>query len=202
MEKQIIISIGREFGSEGHKVAEMVAERLQLKLYDRNFLEEVAQEKDMDIDHVEVHDEKPRNRLLSRRVGAHTNSIEAHVAQMQFDYMRKLADSGESFVIVGRCAETVLRDNENLLSIFILGDKEEKLKHVMEKYQLNEFDASIKIKRHDRKRKFYHNEYSDYKWGDSRGYDLCINSSKLHIDKVVDLIVYYVQHRTVDAENA
>lgn len=195
MEKQIMISISREFGSCGRQIAEKVAEDLGLSLYDRNLLDAIAKEKDMNVEHLEKFDEKPRNPILSRSVGGHSNSMEENLVKMQFEYLQKKADNGESFVVVGRCAETALKGREGLVSIFVLGDKEEKLLHVKDKYQLSDSEATLKMVRHDTKRKAYHNRYSDFKWGDSRGYDLCINSSKLGIEKTASVIENYVKER-------
>lgn len=195
MEKQIMISISREFGSCGRQIAEKVAEDLGLSLYDRNLLDAIAKEKDMNVEHLEKFDEKPRNPILSRSVGGHSNSMEENLVKMQFEYLQKKADNGESFVVVGRCAETALKGREGLVAIFVLGDKEEKLLHVKDKYQLSDSEATLKMVRHDTKRKAYHNRYSDFKWGDSRGYDLCINSSKLGIEKTASVIENYVKER-------
>lgn len=195
MEKQIMISISREFGSGGRQIAEKVAEDLGLPLYDRSLLDAIAKEKNIDVEHLQKFDEKPRNLILSRSVGGHSNSIEENLVKMQFEYLQRKADGGESFVVLGRCAETALKGKEGLVSVFILGDKEEKLVHVKDKYQLSDSEAVLKMVRHDTKRKAYHNRYSDFKWGDSRGYDLCINSSRLGIEKTAAMIESYVKER-------
>lgn len=195
MEKQIMISISREFGSGGRQIAEKVAEDLGLPLYDRGLLDAIAKEKNIDVEHLQKFDEKPRNLILSRSVGGHSNSIEENLVKMQFEYLQRKADGGESFVALGRCAETALKGKEGLVSVFILEDKEEKLVHVKDKYQLSDSEAALKMVRHDTKRKAYHNRYSDFKWGDSRGYDLCINSSRLGIEKTAAMIESYVKER-------
>lgn len=195
MEKQIIISISREFGSGGRQIAEKVAEDLGLPLYDRNLLDAIAEEKDINAEHLQKFDEKPRNLILSRSVSGHSNSMEENIVKMQFEYLQKKADSGESFVVLGRCAETALKGRDGLVSVFVLGDKEEKLTHVKDKYQLSDTEATLKMMRHDKRRKMYHNQYSDFKWGDSRGYDLCINSSRLGIEKTAAMIESYVKER-------
>ena len=195
MGKQVIISISREYGSGGHEIAKIRAERLGMAFYDRSMLDEIAKAMNTDVAELQKYDEKPVNRLLSRRVGNHTNSFEEIIAQIQFDYIQKKAESGESFVVVGRCAETVLRDYECLISVFVTGDREQKVKRVMEQYALSETEAYSKMRRHDRSRKQYHNRYSDAKWGDSRYYDLCINSSPLGIDKTVSVLENYVKQR-------
>lgn len=195
MEKQVMISISREFGSGGRQIAEKVAEDLGLPLYDRNLLDAIAKEKDVDAEHLQKFDEKPRNPILSRSVSGHSNSMEENLVKMQFEYLQKKADSGESFVVLGRCAETALKGREGLVSVFVLGDREEKLVHVKDKYQLSDTEATLKMARHDKKRKLYHNRYSDFKWGDSRGYDLCINSSRLGIEKTAAMIESYIKER-------
>lgn len=195
MDKQIIISISREFGSEGHNIAKKVAEDLGLKLYDRNILDAIAEEKQTKAEHLEKYDEQPRNLMFTRRVGEHSTSMEEHLVRMQFEYLQRKADSGESFVVVGRCAETALKDREGLIAIFVLGDKKDKHAHVMKEYQLSEAEATMKMTRHDTKRKAYHNRYSEYKWGDSRGYDLCVNSSSLGVEKTAQLIEDYIKIR-------
>lgn len=195
MEKQVIISINREFGSGGHAIAEQIAKDLNLPIYDRNMLDEIAKEKGIKAEHYEGFDEKPKIPLFSRSVRGHSNSVEEHLAEMQFEYLKKKADSGESFVVVGRCSETVLADNENLISIFVLADRSNKVARVSEKYQLSTGDAVSKMNRHDRNRKYYHNSYSPYRWGDSRGYDLCINSSRLGLEGTVKMIEHYIECR-------
>lgn len=193
MEKQLIISVSREYGSAGHEIAENIAKEMNLNFYDRNMLDEIATKKNMQIEHLKKYDEKPRNIFNSRKVGSFTNSYEQIIAEMQFDYIREKADSGESFVIVGRCAETVLKENKALVSIFILGDKDTKLKRIMNKFQLNASDAAAKIRRHDRNRKQYHNHYSEGKWGDSRLYDMCINSSRLGTEKTTAVVKHFIE---------
>lgn len=144
---------------------------------------------------LEKHDEKPRNFFLTRTVGKYTNSMEEIVADMQFDFIKEKAESGESFVIVGRCADSVLRGMEGLITIFVIGTKEAKVKHVMDKFDLSESEALIKMARHDKKRSQYHNRHSDGRWGDSRFYDLCINSSLLGIQGTVSILEDYIRAR-------
>lgn len=142
MDKQVIISISREYGSGGHEIAEKIAKQFGFKLYDRSILDEIAEAKNIQIEYLEKYDEKPRKLFGSRRVGAYTNSMEEIIAELQFEYLKEKADTGESFVIVGRCSETVLQDREGLISIFILGDEQVKLERIMKKYNLNEQDAN------------------------------------------------------------
>lgn len=195
MEKQLIISIGREFGSGGHEIAEILAERFHLDLYDKNLLNEVSLEKNFKASALEKYDEVPRNYLLTRTVRGYSNSMEENLANMQFDYLRKKAARGDSFVIVGRCAETILRDNPGLISIFVLGDWSNKLERITRLYDMTPVEAEAFITRHDKKRKTYHNCYCKGKWGDSRNYDISVNSSKLGEDITADILEDYIKKR-------
>ncbi len=199
MDKQIIISISREFGSGGHAIADQIAKEMELPLYDRSILDHIADEKGIDKEYLEKFDESPKIPLVSRRVRGHSNSMEENLAEMQFEYLKKKADAGESFVVVGRCAETILKDQQGLVSIFILADRCDKISRTEQRYQLSEKEAVAKINRHDRKRKYYHNRYSQYRWGDSRSYDLCVNSSRLGIRGTAKMLMSYINTR-IEAE--
>ena len=195
MEKQLIISVGREFGSGGHLIAEKLSERFGIKLYDNNLLLEVAEKHGGCAESIQKYDETPKLRMLSRTVRGYNNSPEDIVSQLQFDFIRELAEKGESFVIVGRCAETVLKGHPALVSIFVLGDYEKKLERVIQKYSLSEKEAKQLIKTTDKKRKSYHNYNCDLHWGDSRLYEISINSSRLGIDGTVEILEDYINRR-------
>lgn len=192
---QTIISVSREFGSGGHVMAEKIAKDHNLKFYDRHILDEIANENNMPVEVLEKYDEKPRNAFLTRRVGAFSNSMEEILAELQFDFIRKKAESGESFVIVGRCAETVLSGHKGLISIFVVGDEQTKISRIKDVYHLGESEAIAKIRRHDKKRKQYHNRHSSFRWGDSRYYDVCINSSKLGLERTGAALENYITER-------
>ena len=189
MAEQMIISISREYGSCGHEIAELVAKELGIALYDRNLLDAVADEMDMSADKLRKFDEKPRNIFMTRSVNGHSNAMEDVVMQMQFEYLQKKAAEGESFVVVGRCGETALKEYKNLIRVFVMGDKQCKIDHIMKKFGLSEDEAETKMNRHDVRRKAYHNRYSDSKWGDSRGYDLCVSSSKAGVQNTATVII-------------
>ena len=195
MEKQLIISVGREFGSGGHLIAEKLSERFGIKLYDNNLLLEVAEKHGGCAESIQKYDETPKLRMLSRTVRGYNNSPEDIVSQLQFDFIRELAEKGESFVIVGRCAETVLKGHPALVSIFVLGDYEKKLERVIQKYSLSEKEAKSLMKTTDKKRKSYHNYNCDLHWGDSRLYEVSINSSRLGIDGTVEILEDYINRR-------
>ena len=96
-------------------------------------------------------------------------------------------------MVVGRCSDQILRDNPNAVRVFVMGDREEKIHRIMELYSLTREKAAERIDAEDKRRRRYHNAYSDYKWGDSRGYHLCVNSSLVGIDATVEILEFYVK---------
>lgn len=193
MSKQLIISVGREFGSGGHIVAAKLAEHFGLPLLDSNILAEIANEKHTSEEELRKYDESARNLLFSRTVNGFSNSPEEVIAQMQFDYIKGWADAGESFVVIGRCADWILRDNPGLVRVFILGDKEAKIQRTAEREGISRERAKFRMEQADKRRKYYHNTHSENKWGDSRSYDITVNSSKLGLDGTVDLLIKYIE---------
>ena len=195
--KQIIIAIGREFGSGGHLVAKKLAEHYNIPLYSKELLDEVAKDGRYSKEVLERFDEKPMNfAFIPVPAGGTTISLEQDIAIRQFNFIRKKAnEEKESFVIVGRCAEEILSDNPNMISAFILGDKDTKTKRVMEREGVDEKTALNMMKKMDKMRKVYHNFYCESKWGDSRKYDICIKIGKVDVDTATDMIIKYIDSR-------
>ena len=194
MKEQIIITIGRESGSGGHAIAKKVADEMGIEYYDKKKLVEgTAKISGMDRNYVKKLDEKPVGFPFSSRIGAFEDSPESNVARQTFEYIRQIAESGESCVIVGRCADAVLKDNPNVLRIFVVGDVEQKNKRLARIQQISPEEAAEERKETDRFRRAYHNFYSDTKWGDSRAYDLIVNSSRLGIQGTADFIKSFAE---------
>lgn len=192
--RQIIIAVGREFGSGGHIIAEKLAEYYNIPLYSKTMLEEIAKDSNYTKEFLEKFDEKPMSFTFTpmHMVGG-VSSFEQDVAIKQFEFLRKKADEEkESFVVIGRCAEEILKNNPNLVSVFVLGDKDSKCKRVMERENISEADALAKMKKEDKMRKTYHNFYCDSKWGDSRNYDICVKTGKVDIEVLVKMIIEYI----------
>ena len=121
MKEQIIVAIGREHGSGGHYIAELVSKALGIKLYDKKTIEAAIVDQGYSQELISQKDERPVNFFASRRIGKFSNSIEVNVAERTFQMLRTKAAQGESFVVLGRCGEQVLKDNPNCISIFICG---------------------------------------------------------------------------------
>ena len=196
MNKQVIISVGREFGSGGHIIAEELSKRFNLPLYDSNILEHIAEEKNFDHNLMRKHEEKARVRFFTKKVRGHSSSIRDHIANMQFKFLQKKGDAGESFVVVGRCSESMLDENKHLISIFVIGDIPCKIKRIKEVLNISSDKEADRLRiKKDLERKSYHNYYCKHKWGDSRNYHLCVNSSKLGIEKTIDMLEAYIKDR-------
>ena len=193
MKKQIIVAIGREHGSGGHYIADLIARELGVKLYDKVSIEKEITSGGYSEELVSEMDEKPVNFFTSRRIGRFSNSLEVNVAEKTFAMLRDRAASGESFVVIGRCGEQVLKNNPNCISIFICGNPQFKLGRVMDKMGLDAEQAIEEIRTVDRSRKNYHNYYCDTKWGDARGYDMTVKSDVLGCEETAKMLVSYIK---------
>ncbi len=202
----VIYTIGREFGSGGKAIGEALANRLNIKCYDKELLKMAARESGFCQEIFENQDEKPTNSFLYSLV-MDTYSMSGYssapfldmplnhkVFLAQFETIKKIA-STESCVIVGRCADYALSENPNCINTFIHADMDYRIKQIMAKENLPENKARDLIQKTDKQRASYYNYYTSKKWGDSRSYDLCLDSSKLGIDGCVDMILAFADHR-------
>jgi cytidylate kinase len=197
MEKQIIISIGREYGSAGHEIGRKLAAKLEIPFYDRNLLDEFADQKDVDADLLAKYDEKPRRLFFSRTISVRgqsvNNSPAQNVADIQFALLKGKAYDDDSFVVCGRCADEVLKEFPGMFSVFITADYDAKVKRVMEKRNMSEKEAKKTIEKHDKTRRAYHDYFAKTKWGQAGSYDLCVNSTVLGIEGTVDMLADYAK---------
>ena len=198
-----IITIGREFGSGGHEIGAHLAEKLEIPLYDKEMLDRASKDSGIAEEILKAHDEKPTSSFLYSLVMdtyslGYTNSaymdmpINHKIFLAQFDTIKNLADK-ESCVIIGRCADYALADYPNVVSVFITADEDVKIKTLMERHKISESQAKDVMIKTDKKRASYYNYYSSKRWGDSRSYDLCLNSSKIGYDGVVKMIQDFVE---------
>ncbi|MCI7106262.1 MAG: cytidylate kinase-like family protein [Lachnospiraceae bacterium] len=197
-----IYTIGRELGSCGYTVGKLLAERLGIKLYDKELLAQAAKDSGFCEEIFENHDEKPTSSFLYSLVmdtysGGNYSSapfldmpLNHKVFLAQFDTIKKIADQ-ESCVIVGRCADYALASNPDALSIFVHADMEDRIKRISKRENLTEHKAKDMIQKSDKQRASYYNYYTCKKWGDARSYDLSLNTSKLTPNQCVDLIMEF-----------
>ena len=197
-----IYTIGREFGSGGKYVGEELAKRLGIKCYDKDLLQKAAKESGFCEEIFQNHDEKPTSSFLYSLVmdtysanGYSTASfldmpLNHKVFLAQFETIKKLAEN-ESCVIVGRCADYALADHPNCINVFIKANMDYRMKLVAKRSNLTESKAKDMIIKQDKQRASYYNYYTSKKWGDSKSYDLCLDSSKLGIEGCVDMILKF-----------
>ena len=189
--KNMIITIGREFGSGGHEIGEKLAARLGINFYDKNLIELAAQHSGLDPSVLNASDEKAPAFFAS----PYTPTVSDQLYRAQSEVIRKLSQE-ESFVIVGRCSNVVLEENLDLLNVFIYAPLEERIKRIMDRYLIDSTDkARREILRTDKIRRGYYQYYSEFRWGDREGYDLMIDSSVFGINGTVDLIANAVQRK-------
>ncbi|MBR3149426.1 MAG: cytidylate kinase-like family protein [Eubacterium sp.] len=195
MDKQFIVSISREYGSGGHDIAERIAKHYDIPLYDKNILEEIGKEKGVDMSGFSSADEKMINVFTSRTVNGFNNSPEFALANMQFEFIKEKAGEGESFVICGRCADYVLKENPALISVFVLADDIVKTNRIKDIEDCTIPQAIKLLEKADKRRREYHNQYCKTKWGEARNYDLCVNSTRLGIDGTAEFLIDYIEKR-------
>ena len=199
MDKHYCICIGRKFCSGGRNVAAIVAEKLGVKVYDRDLLKKAAQETGFSEQFfAEADEEKTRKGLrslfmthMSSSNGLSNNYLSNEsIFNMQSDAIRKIHES-EDCVFIGRCADYVLRDSDRLLNVFIAADINDRVARVMRHAgeDMTQSKALSLIEDIDRKRSSYYNYFTGRTWGDTAVYDICLNSPTLGYDKCADIIV-------------
>ena len=197
-----IYTIGREFGSGGKDIGTALAKRLEVKCYDKELLKEASKESGYCAEMFENHDEKPTNSLLYSLVmdtysfGGYSSApfldmpLNHKIFLAQFDTIKKIADKG-SCVIVGRCADYALADNPNCINVFIHANLDYRAERIAKKLNLSVNKARDMVQKTDKQRASYYNYYTSKKWGDSRGYDLTLDSGRIGVQGCVDLIQAY-----------
>ncbi len=194
----MIITIGRQFGSGGREIGMKLAKDLDIGFYDKEMLERASKDSGICKELFETHDEKPTSSFLYSLVmdtysmgyssSTYTDMPLNHkVFLAQFEAIKKIAEEGPC-VLVGRCADYALESYENVLNVFIRADLESRIRRIARDTDSTDAKAKDLIIKQDKKRASYYNYYTNKRWGDAESYDLCLNSSKLGIDGTVEAI--------------
>ena len=190
-----IITISREFGSGGRTIGKLVAERLGYQFYDRELVNKVAERSGFSPEFIEESGEyaSARSSLLFAMATAGQYSADGlsmhdrlYIEQTRF--IEELAEQGNC-VIVGRCADYILRDNKDCLHVFIHADMENRAKRIVERYGEKNKSPEKRLAEKDQKRRVYYKNYTGRNWGQAQNYDLCLNSGVLGEEACVELIV-------------
>ena len=201
--KHVIICIGRQLGSGGHDIARMLAMDFQAKYYDRELLNLAAQESGFSERVFEQNDEqrgllRSLLHLRTAPVGGSNiydnNFSQENLFKFQSDAIRKAAQEG-SCVFVGRCADYVLRDMPQVVSVFITASMDFRVRQIMAKQQLNHAQATRYISQRESRRAAYYNYYTGKTWGMAASYDLCVDASVLGLQATEKLIGEFVRKR-------
>ena len=191
--KNIVIALSREYGSGGRYVAKLVAEQLGLKFYDKELIEIVSNKSGLSTRYIEESEQHMHSNLLSSFNNKYFNNLsnddDLFLAEQKS--IKEVAKKG-SCIIVGRCSTYALKDEKNVLKIFLYSDLDSKVKRATKYYGLNKKDALKEINKINKSREKHFNYYTGLKWKDSSNYDLCINVDKLGVEKTAEAIVNYV----------
>lgn len=195
MQKRII-TISREFGSGGRFIGEQVAKQLGIAYYDKDIIAKTAKETGLAQEFIEKKGEySPTKSIFAYAlVGRDSSgaSVDDYLYKVQRNIIMELAEK-ESCVIVGRCADFILREREDCVHVFIYGNEKEKLERIKKLYDKTEPEAKKMIKEMDKKRSVNYNYYTDQIWGERHNYSLALNSSELGYDKCIELIAGLVK---------
>lgn len=194
LDKQVIITISREYGSGGRYIGKLVADRLGIKLYDKEFVEKLAEDTGLSAEYIENNEQKrkPLEILNNGYYSGLNNSDELFIKESE---LIKEVTANESCVIIGRCADFILKDRENVVKVFVSSDMEDKIKRATEYYGLDKKNAEKEINRINKLRATHYKYYTERDWRDSTNYDLCINSDKIGVENAANLIYEIVEQK-------
>ena len=190
-----IITISREFGSGGRSIGKLVAEKLGYRFFDSELVNKVAQRSGFSPEFIEESGEyaSARSSLLfalatASQYSADGLSMHDRLYIEQTKIIEEIAAEGEC-VIVGRCADFILRERKDCLNVFIHADMESRAKRIVERYGECDKSPEKRLTEKDQKRKVYYKNYTGRNWGQAQNYDICLNSGALGIETCAELIV-------------
>ena len=193
----MIITIGRQYGSGGREIGEKLAELLGYSYYDTLLIEKTAQESGLSKSIVERYDERLADKWMNLSLASTTGDVKQLPVPLksvlsQFEAIYRIGQAGAA-VIVGRCADYVLQDQKNVLSVFIHSDMKHRIARVAARNSISENEAKKRIRNTDKQRASYYNYYTDQQWGEADSYNLCLDSGLFGIDGAVALLQSCVQ---------
>ena len=196
-DSNIIVTVAREYGSGGRYVAKLLAEKLGIKFYDKELIKIVSNESGLSAEYIEENEQNIHGNLLSSFNTQYYNNLsnDDNLFIAESKAIKEIAENG-SCVIVGRCANNILKDNPNVINIFLYSDDENKIKRVVKYYGLNEKNALKEINRINKNREKHYNYYTHEKWRDINNYDLSINVDKLGVEKTTEILVEFIKSKS------
>ena len=196
MDERTVITIGREFGSGGRFIGEEVAKKLGIAYYDKNIINQIAEESGLSPDYIQESAElSPKKGIFAYALAGRDitgKSVEDMVYEAQRKVILELAEK-EPCVIIGRNADFILKDRDDVLNVFIHGNMPEKTERICRLYNVSEKEAVKMMTDTDKRRMTNYNFYTDQKWGKASNYTLSLNSSQLGYDKCEEIIIKCVK---------
>ncbi len=199
--RHVIITISREYGSGGRYIGKLVSEKLGIKLYDKEFVEEIAKSTGLSAEYIKDNEQKRTvlDNLNNGYYAGLTNADELFIKESEL--IKDVAEK-KSCIIVGRCADFILKDKENVIRIFINNSMENKIKRATKFYGMSEEHATKEISRINKLRANHYKYYTENNWKDPSNYDICINSDSIGIDNAVELICDIVNKTSLELKVA
>lgn len=194
--RHFVVAIGREFGAQGCDIAEKLAEKLGVKLYDRQLVEEAAKKLEMDEHTVQKADEVSAKDIegLKTTYGVGNFYLSTQVLDAQADIIERIAQN-ESCIIMGRCADYILKDRDDCLKIYIYAPFDVRTKHIAEKYDMSMFSAKRLVRQMDEKRDTYYKYVTGNRRGEHDGKDAMFDSSIMGVDGTVDMLLEMINKK-------
>lgn len=194
LNKNVVITISREYGSGGRYIGRLIADILGIKFYDKDFIVKLAKETGLSEEYIESNEQK-RNSLASLNNGYYFGLDNRDDLFLKESELIKEVANKESCVIIGRCADFILKDKENVVKIFIYSDMENKINRAIEFYGMDKEKAKKEIKQIDKLRSNHYKYYTGNDWNKSSNYDICINSDTLGVEKSAQLICDFIKEK-------
>ncbi len=195
LDQQVIITIAREYGSGGRYIGRLIADQLGIKFYDKDLIDAVAKETGLSEEYIEKQEEKRES------LAGFNNNYQLglnHADELflkEAEVIRRIAEE-ESCVMIGRCADFILQEKENVIKVFVYSNKEDKIKRATEIYGIEAGKAEKEIKRMDKLRANHYKHYTEKEWGNPSNYDICINSDTLGVEKSAEIVCKMVKDKT------
>jgi len=194
LNKHIVITVSREYGSGGRYIGRLVADKLGIKFYDKDLIIQLAEKTGLSEKYIENNEQKMNNmaNLNNGYYAGLSNSDELFVKEAEL--IKELA-SKESCVIIGRCADFILKDMKNVVKVFVYSSMKDKIKRAVAYYGLNEAKAEKEIKTINKLRANHYKHYTEREWSEHSNYDICINSDTLGVEKSAQIICQMVYEK-------
>ena len=195
MAKIKVVTIGRLYCAGGSKIGKMVAQNLNVKCYDREIIDMAAQKSGLSMSEIKKYEESLLNPLLSpvNLFGKESLSISEKIFAAEAEIILDIV-SKEECVIVGRCADFILKNKVKTLNVFITSSLEKRMELAVSEHNISEDEVESRLKKYDKKRASFYNANTNKKWGDIQSYDMCLNSAKLGYDTCAEIIAGVVKN--------